>query len=188
MTRNDKQNRKTTRENRAPAYIAFHVSGNGEKGFWTRIGAAWHHEDGVGWGLDTDAATLLHTVPGLCAPTADEAEAICRAVRCPVLLVHGDDDRIVPYATGVELARWTGGDLVTVRGGGHAQPMREPVLTNRLIARPVFALARSWRRRTTPAIMKASWPLSASWVASATKVTRLRFSAGAMSSSGWPDR
>jgi len=54
MARNEKQNGKTTRENRAPAYIAFHVSGNGNKGFWTRIGAAWHHEDGVGLTLQLD--------------------------------------------------------------------------------------------------------------------------------------
>lgn len=66
-------------------------------------------------------------------PAAEEAEATCRQVRCPVLVVHGDGDGIVPYSTGVDLARWTGGELVTVRGGGHAQPMREPVLTNLLI-------------------------------------------------------
>ncbi len=90
-------------------------------------------EDGVGWGTETDARALLHTVPGMAEPAAEEAEATCRQVRCPVLVVHGDGDRIVPYSTGVDLARWTGGELVTVRGGGHAQPMREPVLTNLLI-------------------------------------------------------
>jgi pimeloyl-ACP methyl ester carboxylesterase/predicted glycosyltransferase len=90
-------------------------------------------EDGVGWGTETDARTLLHTVPGMAEPGAEEAEATCRQVRCPVLVVHGDGDGIVPYSTGVDLARWTGGELVTVRGGGHAQPMREPVLTNLLI-------------------------------------------------------
>ena len=41
--------------------------------------------------------------------TDADAEAICRAVRCPVLVVHGDGDGIVPYETGVALARWTGG-------------------------------------------------------------------------------
>lgn len=90
-------------------------------------------EDGVGWGTETDARALLHTVPGMAEPAAEEAEATCRQVRCPVLVVHGDGDGIVPYSTGVDLARWTGGELVTVRGGGHAQPMREPVLTNLLI-------------------------------------------------------
>ena len=51
-----------------------------------------------------------------------------------------------PYDTGVALARWTGGELVTIRGGGHAPPMREPVLTNQLIrdfAEPICPEART---------------------------------------------
>ena len=39
-------------------------------------------EDGVGWGLETDAATLLHTVPAAGGVTTGEAEETCRAVRC----------------------------------------------------------------------------------------------------------
>ena len=90
-------------------------------------------EDGVGWGLDTDAQALLHTGPGLDEPTAADAEEICRLVRCPVLVVHGDGDGIVPYATGVALAGWTGGNLVTISDGGHAPTMRDPVRANLLI-------------------------------------------------------
>jgi pimeloyl-ACP methyl ester carboxylesterase len=89
-------------------------------------------EDGVAWGLETDARTLLHTVPAVGALTWRGAEEICRRVRCPVLVIHGDQDAVVPYETGVDLARWTGGELVTVHGG-HAPPLRHPVLTNRLI-------------------------------------------------------
>jgi pimeloyl-ACP methyl ester carboxylesterase len=90
-------------------------------------------EDGVAWGLDTDPETLALTAPaagGADAPTVAEAEATCRQISCPVLVIHGDQDAIVPYATGVTLADWTGGELVTVRGGGHAPPMRDPVWTN----------------------------------------------------------
>jgi pimeloyl-ACP methyl ester carboxylesterase len=110
-------------------------------------------EDGVAWAMETDAETLLLTVPGAEAPTAEEAEAICRQVRCPVLVVHGDEDAIVPYATGVDMARWTGGELVTIRGGGHSPPMREPVLTNLLIREFAESIAprtpgrtRTWTR------------------------------------------
>ena len=90
-------------------------------------------EDGIGWALETDAETLLLTVPGLGSATAADAEAICRQVRCPVLVVHGDDDAIVPYESGVDQARWTGAELVTIRGGECPPPMREPVFTNLLI-------------------------------------------------------
>jgi|HubBroStandDraft_3_1064219.scaffolds.fasta_scaffold02762_3 pimeloyl-ACP methyl ester carboxylesterase/predicted glycosyltransferase len=90
-------------------------------------------EDGVAWGLETTAETLLLTGPGVAKPDVDAAEAICQQVRCPVVIVHGDQDGIVPYETGAALARWTGGQMVTIRGGGHAPTMRDPVQANLLI-------------------------------------------------------
>jgi hypothetical protein len=66
-------------------------------------------------------------------PTSGDAEAICRLVRCPVLIVHGDQDGIVPHETGAALAHWTGAHMVTIHGGGHAPTMRDPVQTNLLI-------------------------------------------------------
>ena len=109
-------------------------------------------EDGVGYGLETTAETLLLTAPAVAAPTAEDAEAICRQVRCPGLVVHGDQDGIVPYETGVALAHWTGGQLVTIHGGGHAPTLRDPVQANLLIRgfaeslRPRTAEHRSWTR------------------------------------------
>ena len=109
-------------------------------------------EDAVGWGLETTAETLLLTAPAVAALTAEDTEAVCRQVRCPVLVVHGDQDGIVPYETGVALAHWTGGQLVTIHGGGHAPTLRDPVQVNLLIrdfaeslrSRP--AGRRSWTR------------------------------------------
>jgi pimeloyl-ACP methyl ester carboxylesterase/predicted glycosyltransferase len=109
-------------------------------------------EDGVAWGLETTAETLLQTGPGVAEPDAAAAEAICRQVRCPVLIVHGDQDGIVPYETGVALARWTGGNMVTIRGGGHAPTMRDPVQANLLIRGfaesigPSAPASRTWTR------------------------------------------
>jgi pimeloyl-ACP methyl ester carboxylesterase len=109
-------------------------------------------EDGVGWGLDTDAETLLRTTPAVDGPTAEDAEGICRQVRCPVLVVHGDRDGIVPHETGVALAGWTGGHLMTIRGGGHAPTMREPVKANLLIREFTESLSPRPRPRAwTPA-------------------------------------
>ncbi len=110
------------------------------------------YEDGVGWGLDTTAETLLLTVPAVAEPTGADAEAICRHVKCPVLIVHGDRDGIVPYDIGVALARWTGGQMVTIHGGGHAPTMRDPVQVNlhiRGFAESVghgAAASRTWTR------------------------------------------
>ncbi len=90
-------------------------------------------EDGVGFGLETTAETLLLTVPAAGGLTEAEAEAICRQVRCPVLVVHGDQDGIVPYEVGVAVAQWTGGQMVTFHGGGHAPTATDPVRANLLI-------------------------------------------------------
>ncbi len=109
-------------------------------------------EDGVAWGLETTAETLLQTGPGVAEPDAAAAEAICRQVRCPVLIAHGDQDGIVPYETGAALARWTGGQMVTIRGGGHAPTMRDPVQANLLIRnfadrfRPAAPGRKTWTR------------------------------------------
>lgn len=49
------RNKAETREPKAPALIAYHVAARGEdKSFWTRIGAAWDHDDGKGLTLQLD--------------------------------------------------------------------------------------------------------------------------------------
>jgi hypothetical protein len=43
------------RETKTPAFIAWHVAEKSDsKSFWTRIGAAWDHEDGKGFTLQLD--------------------------------------------------------------------------------------------------------------------------------------
>ncbi len=88
-------------------------------------------EDCVGWGLDCGVDALLASEdgPGL----GDATAATAAAVTCPVLVIHGTDDAIVPHAAGAELARLTGGSLVTVAGGGHCPQARDPVLVNLLL-------------------------------------------------------
>jgi pimeloyl-ACP methyl ester carboxylesterase len=91
-------------------------------------------EDAIGWGHDTDGETLVHTRDGSTA-IADRAaaEAMCDSISCPLLIVHGTADAVIPYSNSVRLAELTGGTLVTVEGGGHSQPVREPVFVNRLL-------------------------------------------------------
>jgi len=45
---------KTNATHTPPALIAWHVAERGEKKFWTRLGAAWNHEDGEGLTLQLD--------------------------------------------------------------------------------------------------------------------------------------
>jgi len=89
-------------------------------------------EDAVGWGLETDAETLiaLSTDHHLHEPVMRE---LCARVRCPVLVIHGDADQISPHRRGVALAAATGGTLVTLEGSGHFPHARDPVKVNLLI-------------------------------------------------------
>jgi pimeloyl-ACP methyl ester carboxylesterase/predicted glycosyltransferase len=89
-------------------------------------------EDAVGWALETTGETLIATQegPGL---SPEEARALCRRVRCPVLVIHGEGDAIASVTRGAALAEQTGGDLVVLEGSGHAPHVRDPVKVNLLL-------------------------------------------------------
>ena len=90
-------------------------------------------EDCVGWALETSAEVMLAAVDAPSALSKEEVEEICRRVRAPLLIVHGDDDRCQPYARAERLAELTGAPLVTMQGAGHMLPARHPVKINLLI-------------------------------------------------------
>jgi hypothetical protein len=104
-------------------------------------------EDAVAWGLETDAETMLATqyAPGL---TPEESRALCRRVRCPVLVIHGDSDAIASVSRGAAFAEQTGGNLVVLEGSGHAPHLRDPVKVNLLLRDFVVPAkpARRWIR------------------------------------------
>ena len=55
MAKKTNENRKEpAKTNQPPALIAYHVAERGEKKFWTRIGAAWDHEDAKGLTIQLD--------------------------------------------------------------------------------------------------------------------------------------
>ncbi len=89
-------------------------------------------EDCVGWGLETTAETLIAAHYGD-KPDPDEAQALARSVRCPVLVVHGAEDAIASHTRGRALAEHAGGELVLVEGSGHAPHARDPVFFNLLL-------------------------------------------------------
>ena len=111
-------------------------------------------EDGVGWGLETTADTIELTLsqPGLDAETVHELMAL---VRCPVLVIQGTEDALIPADRGAAFAAATGGRLVTLEGSGHVPLARDPVRFNLLVSE--FANAcwnrldppRTWRRAVT---------------------------------------
>jgi pimeloyl-ACP methyl ester carboxylesterase/UDP:flavonoid glycosyltransferase YjiC (YdhE family) len=124
------------------------------------------YDDLVEWGMQTDAATMLCDAD---APNqiADEQGAVrlCRALTCPVLVIGGDQDKIVPPERARRIAELTGAELLVIEGGGHAPHVRYPVVVNHAIRAFVDGLV---PRRPTPTRWQAAHrrPRRALWISS----------------------
>jgi pimeloyl-ACP methyl ester carboxylesterase/predicted glycosyltransferase len=104
-------------------------------------------EDCIGWGMETTPETLIATQAEH-AMTEAEAAELATAVRCPVLVLNGDDDRIAGRVRAAGLARATGGTLLRLQDSGHLPHVRDPVRVN-LALRDFFEprpSRKSWQR------------------------------------------
>jgi pimeloyl-ACP methyl ester carboxylesterase len=90
-------------------------------------------DDTVGWALDGSPEAMVADADVDLGLDRAGVEAICAAVHCPMLLVHGTDDVCQPPGRARRLAELTGARLVAVEGAGHLIPGRHPVLANLLI-------------------------------------------------------
>jgi pimeloyl-ACP methyl ester carboxylesterase len=98
-------------------------------------------EDCVGWALEIDPETLADSQDALELCGLESFRDVCARVRCPVLVLHGDEDAIRPHAQGAALAEATGGRLVTLEGSGHCPHVRDPVAVNLLVREFVESIA-----------------------------------------------
>jgi pimeloyl-ACP methyl ester carboxylesterase len=91
------------------------------------------HEDAVQWARGTTAEVMLADwdcpVPSPRAEAGSAAE-VCRRVRCPVLVINGDQDRCQNPVRSHRVAELTGGELVVLEGAGHLPHTRDPVKVN----------------------------------------------------------
>lgn len=106
-------------------------------------------EDGIGWGGQISGERLVDTQDGFLASDGTEFARRLQEVRCPVLVIHGDQDTIRPHAESVAVAELTGGSMITVTGGGHGPSGRDPVMVNHLI--------KDFVDRLHPASVKRTW-------------------------------
>jgi len=88
-------------------------------------------EDAVSWALET-GPVVLEAGERRPASGIEDATALA-GLCCPVLVIHGTGDRILPYEVGVEAARITAGPLATLEGSGHLPNVRDPVRFNLLL-------------------------------------------------------
>ena len=108
-------------------------------------------EDAIGWGLETDpdVAVIAEEAPPDGADRA-EVEALISRVRCPMLVIHGDRDNVIPVQRGRRLAELTGARYIEVAGGGHLLPGRHPVAINRWCREFVESVTGFRPTRATP--------------------------------------
>ncbi|MBL8286616.1 MAG: alpha/beta fold hydrolase [Rubrivivax sp.] len=103
-------------------------------------------EDGVRHAWATDAQTLEWCRR---AWLGSDVTGHARLVRCPTLVIHGDDDRRVPYARGKAVHELIpGAKLLTIGGGGHIPSARDPAFFNRTVREFVLGAPpeRTWVR------------------------------------------
>ena len=111
-------------------------------------------EDAVGWGLETDAETLLAGFSGWDTKEIDPATTVelCAKVRCPALVVHGTADELVEPERALSLAAELGAAAVLLEGSGHGPHARDPVKINTMVREfseslaPPEPRARRWTR------------------------------------------
>lgn len=90
-------------------------------------------EDTVGWGLDTDGPTLVATQLAPRLQHEADVQALLSRIDCPILVIHGSDDDVRPWASGARLARLANGALAVLEGSGHLPHARDPVKVNLLL-------------------------------------------------------
>jgi len=105
-------------------------------------------EDSVGWASETTPEVLLAEARAA-PPARAHIEDWCARLRCPVLHVHGSDDRVVALRISEELAELTGGRLLVFEGSGHVPHARDPVRCNIAIHEFVSSLRPAQPRRDT---------------------------------------
>lgn len=112
-------------------------------------------EDGIAFAMETDAEALIDSTLGAMLTKAD-VDGAYRAVRCPVLLIHGDRDAMVPFKTGQRVAELCNAEFLPMPGSGHGPHMRHPALVNRAIRD--FLVEQGLLGRPRPRVIRAGRP------------------------------
>lgn len=148
---------------RWPDYVRFFCDRMTNDAHSTKV-----YDDAVEWGLETDGPTMVRiedatTFGGEAVP---DPAALCRDLRCPVLVLNGDTDRIVSPDRSRRLADLTGAEHLELRGSGHLPHIRHPVVVNHAIRAFVDRLGSAAPART-PWLFARQRPRRALWISSA---------------------
>ncbi|HEY7590726.1 MAG TPA: alpha/beta hydrolase [Candidatus Limnocylindrales bacterium] len=113
--------------------------------FFTEITSEPHStkqiDDAVEWALEGSVDAMVADAEAPNGRDLAAIEGVCRAVRCPMLIVHGTEDTCQPIARAHRLSELTGAPVVVVEGADHMIPGRHPVKANLLIREFVDGIA-----------------------------------------------
>ena len=87
-------------------------------------------EDGIGWALETDPATLIANLQGEIELDRHRLRELASKVDCPVVVICGQHDKVTPARDARVLARLTGAKYVEIKNGDHMTQARRPVEVN----------------------------------------------------------
>jgi pimeloyl-ACP methyl ester carboxylesterase len=125
-----------------PGFVEFFISRT-----FTESHSTKQTEDAIGWGLQTDAQTILSGMDAEWANDRESALGLCEHVPCPTLVIQGSADAVVGPTRGKAVAAAIpNAQLITLEGCGHAPHLRDPVRVNLLLRDFVAALPSSWTR------------------------------------------
>jgi pimeloyl-ACP methyl ester carboxylesterase len=96
-------------------------------------------EDAVRWATETGPDVLLADISSM--QVALDWEALLGDVACPLLFVHGTNDRIAPYEAAERAAGISGAGFVSLEGAGHIPLARDPVRFNLILRDFIEGLA-----------------------------------------------
>jgi pimeloyl-ACP methyl ester carboxylesterase/predicted glycosyltransferase len=113
-----------------PGYVEFFISE-----MFTEPHSTKQIEDAVGWGLETDAETLLVSFRGWDTKelSPETTVELSGRVRCPALVIHGTADELVEPERAHGFASELRGAFVLLEGSGHGPHARDPVKINTLV-------------------------------------------------------
>jgi pimeloyl-ACP methyl ester carboxylesterase len=104
---------------------------------------------GLRWALEVDGRTLVHTMIARAQTAVEEGEELYRQIRCPVQVLHGELDRIVPVGKGRHVAALLDAPFRLFTGAGHVPLQTRADEINRTL---VMFLGMHGRHAARPAV------------------------------------
>ncbi|MEE9287890.1 MAG: alpha/beta hydrolase, partial [Gammaproteobacteria bacterium] len=104
-------------------------------------------EDGVAWASETNGEVLIATMEVSGEGDLVMDEAVYGRIRCPMLIIHGENDPVAPLAVSEMVAKMTNSELAVIPGAGHAPHARFPAKINTMMRDFLARELGTWRPR-----------------------------------------